>query len=205
MVRKLIIPVVIGAVLIVGAVFLYPQAASELSDNSAAKQDYTVLDASLSEFISDFNVAKGSTRLVFVAGPSCGPCLRGLTDMNNAVGDMTRENPDLKTFIVYVPTLGAEEKHAARAVRLMEGKDILHYWDPEGTSGLAIQQALDLQVYAWDVWLIYDGTAEWSAGNPPAPVHWEHQLRGLGDDNKLNPDRFAAKVIEVRTGGSENG
>ncbi len=196
---------VVVATVVTGLFIFNLQADSVSSEEAAPTQKYVTLDPSLDQFIGDFNAAAGSTRLVFIAGPSCGPCLRGLVDMNKAVGDMTRDNPDLKTFILYVPTLGAEEKHSANAVRLMEGNDIFHYWDPDGTSGLAVQEALGLRVYAWDVWLIYDDNAIWSAGNPPAPVHWEHQLGGLPRENKLDPKRFAEKVTVQLKKQAQNG
>jgi len=187
-----------------GALYMY------LSSDSAAEQDksaaeYTTLDAELHALIGDFNAAAGKTRLLFIVGPSCGPCLRGLDDMNRVVGDMVRDDPNLAAFVVYVPTLGAQEQHAARAVRLMRGEDIRHYWDPAGQSGVALQEALDVNIYAWDVWLIYDGEAVWTGSGPPAPVYWQHQLTGLAREQRLDPKRFAAKVAALLSKGESDG
>lgn len=178
-----------------GGVFLLRGSFAEASaEKRSDAGEYITLNASLDEFITDFNEAAGSVRMVFVAGPSCGPCLRGLDDMNRVLGDKTRNDPDLKAFIFYVPTLGAKEDDAARAVRLMQGDDIRHYWDPEGESGRKIQDALGIDVYAWDVWLVYGRDAVWAKKNPPAPAYWEHQLAGLPHDSFLQPNRFAEHV-----------
>lgn len=196
--RNILIGVISIAVLAIG-VF----AIRALTDNVAAKSnsraanEYVTLNETLDQLIEDFNAEAGSVRQVFVVGPSCGTCLRGLDDMNRVVGDMTRDNPDLKAFVVHVPTLRAEEHHAARAVRLMEGAGIRHYWDPEGQSGVELQKAMEIDAYAWDVWLLYDRGAEWTADQAPKPVHWEHQLGGLPRDKKLDPKRFAAKVTAL--------
>lgn len=186
----------VAALLLAAGVFVLRASFADVAANESAptEKQYATLDASLAEFIADFNAAAGSVRMVFVAGPSCGPCLRGLDDMNRVLGDRTRTDPDLKAFVLYVPTLGAEEHHAARAVRLMQGADIRHYWDPQGGSGRKIQEALGIDMYAWDVWLVYDRNALWAEDHPPAPAYWEHQLSGLSRDNFLNPERFAKRV-----------
>ena len=78
----------------------------------------------------------------------------------------------------------------------MTGTDIKHYWDPVGQSGVNLQAALGIDAYAWDVWLIFDENAKWGE-SAPTPVHWEHQLGGLPAEKKLDPKRFAAKVMAM--------
>lgn len=179
-------------------VYALTSTSSKVAEQSGSEPDeYVTLTSSLDELISDFNAAAGSVRMVFVVGPSCGPCLRGLDDMNRVVGDMTRDDANLKAFVLYVPTLRANADHAARAVRLMKGADIHHYWDPAGETGFALQKAMELPVYAWDVWLVYDGDAVWEKDNLSAPVYWEHQLGGLPRDQHLDPKRFAKNVVAI--------
>lgn len=193
--------IVLGALIsltIAGGVFVYQNTyASQAAGKSVNHDSYVTLSPSLDALINDFNDAAGSVRMIFVVGPSCAPCLRGLDDMNRVVGDLTRKNPHLKAFVLYVPTLRANEQHAARAIRLMKGADILHYWDPAGQSGLELQKALGIDAYAWDVWLLFDRDAEWTKGGAPSPEHWEHQLGGLPLEKKLEPNRFAAKVVSL--------
>lgn len=202
--RDLLILGAVGLAVLAGGILLLRGTASVTTRETPIPAEVATLDASLEQLIADFNAAKGSVRMVFIAGPSCGPCLRGLDDMNRAVGDMTRSDPRLKAFIIYVPTLGAKEHHAVRAARIMAGPDIRHYWDAPGESGLAFQKALGLDVYAWDVWMIYGRDAMWTDRTPPAPVYWEHQLSGVPSGNRLDPEQFANKVaalLKMENGG----
>lgn len=41
---------------------------------------------------------------------------------------------------------------------------------------------------AWDVYLLYDGNAEWT-GTPPKPVFWQEQL-GISDETTLNAEKM---------------
>ncbi|HZD54171.1 MAG TPA: hypothetical protein VE175_14060 [Woeseiaceae bacterium] len=156
---------------------------------------YVTLDRDLTALKADFNRMADKTRLVFLSGPSCGICLRGMDDLNRAIVQSLQDDPRVHTFVVYVPTLGANEKHAAAAVSLMQGPRVSHYWDKEGESGLLFQQTLGIDRYAWDVWMMFDPGARWEPdAAPPAPAFWQHQLPGLPKDQRLNAKTFAATV-----------
>jgi len=79
-----------------------------------------------------------------------------------------------------------------------------HYWDGGKVVGAAYRtlqlgsRTLDLGAEAWDVWLLFDKKARWTASGPPAPAWWEHQLQGMPDERRLDPERFAAKAAELR-------
>lgn len=156
--------------------------------------EVTVLDDSLSALKSAFNAAQGDVRLLFIVGPSCGPCLRGLVDMNDSLGASLLSNDHLKVFVVHVPALSAEQHHAERAAQLLHGSSVAHYWDPSGRSGDVLQQALQIPDYAWDVWLTYGPESTWEADAPPAPATWRHQLGWLPASTRLDPEAFAADV-----------
>lgn len=163
--------------------------------NSAGKPPYITLDQKLTDLRADFNAMDDKLRLVFLSGPSCGICLRGMDDLNESIVQSLQDDPRVHTFVVYLPTLGAEEKHAAAAVALMQGSRIDHYWDGKGESGLLFQEALDIDAYAWDIWMLYEPGARWSAdAAPPPPPFWQHQLMGLPDEQRLDADEFAAEV-----------
>ena len=103
----------------------------------------------------------------------------------------------IHTLVLQVPTLGAEERHAAAAIPLMPGPRVNHYWDPEGQSGIEFMEPLGIDVYAWDVWMIYEPGARWEEGaHPPSPDFWQHQLGSLPDELRLDPEEFAAVVQE---------
>ncbi len=78
-----------------------------------------------------------------------------------------------------------------------------HYWDAARAVGAAYRslkdgtQTLDLGMEAWDVWLLFGRDAAWAGAAPPEPLWWEHQLRGLSAERRLDPARFAAKAAEI--------
>ncbi len=163
--------------------------------DETTKHAYITLDKELTQFKADFNAMANKVRLVFISGPSCGICLRGMDDLNESIVASVQGDPRIHTFVVYVPALGAEEKHAAAAVPLMQGPRINHYWDGEGDSGLEFQQALGIGIYAWDVWMMYEPGARWEPGAaPPAPAFWQHQLQSLPKNQQLDADEFAGVV-----------
>lgn len=160
-----------------------------------AKPAYVTLSEDLTQLKADFNAMSDKVRLVFISGPSCGICLRGMDDLNESIVASIQNDSRVHTLVVQVPALGAEEKHAAATVALMPGPRVIHYWDPNGRTGLGFQEALDIRMYAWDVWLVYEPGTRWEAdAPPPAPMFWQHQLGPLPDDKRLDADEFAAFV-----------
>lgn len=168
------------------------------SDIGTAKTPlYATLDEDLTQLRAEFNSMTDKLRLVFISGPSCGICLRGMDDLNQSIVAAVQDDPRVHTFVLYVPTMGAEEKHAVAAMPLMYGPRVTHLWDPGGRSGLDFQKALDIQVYAWDVWMIYEPGQRWEQDQPPpAPDYWEHQLGPLPKETLLDASRFADAVKE---------
>lgn len=185
------------ALLASAAAALTTAACGEAIDNAAmdgSPADVETLSDDLTALKAAFNATPDAVRLLFIVGPSCGPCLRGLMELNEALGADLLSDERLEVLVVHVPTLGAEAHHAQRAAGLMRGSSVAHYWDPSGRSGDAVQQALGISEYAWDVWLTYPPGPTWSEPAPPAPAAWSHQLGGLGAENRLNPEAFAADV-----------
>lgn len=177
-----------GGVLIVAVLLI--AGCSQVEGGNAAPQ-YTLLDDAGSQLRADFNRAKGSVRLLFVVDPICPGCLRGLDDVNRDLLSKT-DNARLQTFVVHVPVLGAEAKDIARATKLLEISHVRHYWNPTGTFGRQLSQAVGLKqgdkpVYAWDVWLIYGPETTWDGVNPPRPRLLMHQLRALQDSAQFPP------------------
>lgn len=103
---------------------------------------------------------------------------------------------------------GGQERHVAAAAALMPDPRARHYWDGGRVAGRAYPTlALDdvvvrLNVEAWDVWLLFDASATWTAAAAPEPAWWEHQVRGMPDERRLDARRFAAKALELRPPGS---
>ncbi len=156
---------------------------------------YQLVDESLDQIRNDFNAMQDKIRLVFISGPSCGICLRGMDDLNKSIVSTLQNDARAHTMVLYVPALGAKERHVAAAVPLMQGPRVSHYWDEQGGSGLAFQETLDIPMYAWDIWMIYEPGAVWEDGSPPPqPAFWQHQLPGLPTGQRLDAQHFAEMV-----------
>ena len=161
---------------------------------SGAGGTYVVLDEDLKQLREDFNAGAGKVRLVFVVGPTCGVCLRGMVDLNDAFLAAMQDEDRLHTFVVHVPTLGARENHVPAAMTLLDGPRISHYWDALGTIGVRYREVLELPVYAWDVWMLYGGEATWDGELPPAPEFWQHQLGRSVIGQRLDAEEFRANL-----------
>jgi hypothetical protein len=80
-----------------------------------------------------------------------------------------------------------------------------HYWNPSGSFGRALSQAVGLKrgdepVYAWDVWLIFEPEATWTGASPPKPLRLMHQLRALQGSKEfphLDSKAFAREVRQL--------
>lgn len=165
---------------------------------------YMFLDEAGSQLREDFNRAKGSVRVLFVVDPICPGCLRGLDDVNRALLSKT-DDQRLQTFVVHVPVLGGKEKDVTPSKKLLQNAHVRHYWNPSGTFGRLLAEAVGLKrgdelVYAWDVWLIYGPDARWDGALPPQPQRLMHQLRALQGSTEfthLDSDAFTQEVHQL--------
>jgi len=121
-----------------------------------------------------------------------------MSDMQESIYSKKGDDPRLVTFVMHVPTLGAQEANVEPASHLISNRYTTQYWEETGIIGRLMQQALSTNKYTWDVWMIYGPRAVWAANSaaPPAPDFWQHQLDGLPAENKLDANVFAAKVDE---------
>lgn len=182
--------------LIVGAALL-ALAPLAVSAAGAAQKPYVVLDKSLSQLRADFNANVGKVRMLYIVGPTCGICLRGMSDLQETVYSKKGDDPLIVTFVIHVPTLGAHEANVAPASRLITNRYTTHYWEETGITGRLMQQAMGVDKYVWDFWAIYAPNVRWSDERlMPAPSFWQHQLGGLPPEKRLDASVFAAKVDE---------
>jgi hypothetical protein len=159
------------------------------------QKPYIVLDRDLNQLRADFNANVGKVRMLYIVGPTCGICLRGLSDLQEAIYAKRNDDPRLVTFVVHVPTLGAQEKNVAGASKLISNTYTTNYWEETGIIGKLMQQAMGAEIYLWDFWTIYDPQAAWSDEHQmPMPSFWQHQLPRLPSDRTLNANVFAAQV-----------
>ncbi len=179
-------------------IFVLTACSSDQSEQQAFQSDrpdFYIVDQDLSRIKTDFNAMQDKVRLVFIIGPSCGICLRGMDDLNESIVKSIQNDPRIHTLAIHVPALGAEEKHVAGSIPLLSGPRVTHYWDPSGNTGVEYMKTLDIPMYAWDLWFVYEPGARWEDEElPPYPDYWEHQLPSLPREKKLDAQRFAAEV-----------
>jgi hypothetical protein len=180
--------------LLTGLLWLVLTPPATRSEESPSKP-YVVLDRSLSRLRADFNANVGKLRLLYIVGPTCGVCLRGLSELQEAIYAKKSDDPRLVTFVVHVPTLGAHEKHVAPASKLISNAHTTNYWEETGIVGKLMQEVMGTEIYLWDFWTIYHPQAVWSDEHQmPKPTFWQHQLSRLPSDRLLNAPTFAAEV-----------
>jgi hypothetical protein len=173
--------------------------ASEAAET--AGPDYVVMGDDLQQLKDDFNANQGRVRLVFLSGPTCGICLRGMADLNDEFIADSQNDDRLVTLVVHVPTMGAKEHHAADSIPLLDGPRVHHYWEESGIIGQHYTEVMDVDMYVWDFWAIYGPDAVWEEVLPPLPDYYEHQLgvtsgtfHGFPKDRVLDSERFAAET-----------
>ena len=163
----------------------------------ALQKPYVVLDTNLSRLRADFNANVGKVRMLYIVGPTCGICLRGMSDLQETVYSKKGDDPRIVTFVVHVPALGAHEANVAPASRLITNRYTTHYWEETGITGKLMEQVMGVDKYVWDFWAIYAPDVRWSDQRlMPAPSFWQHQLGGLPPEKRLNANVFASKVDE---------
>jgi len=106
------------------------------------------------------------------------------------------ESPKLQAFVVWTPRyLGDSRAKALASMKLVSDKRARHFWDGEGWLGKHYGKTLKLpgnRIFAWDVYLVFDGQAKWEK-TPPVPTEWMHQLGGL-DQRSLDGDKLREAV-----------
>ncbi len=107
------------------------------------------------------------------------------------------QNPNLRTLIAHVPTLGAKVEHVPEAAALITGGNTTHYWEESGIVGRLYEKPLGIEgIYAWDVWLVYKPGARWDDTVPPKPDFAMQQL-GSSRANELMPRLDSEEFSEV--------
>jgi len=175
--------------------------ATSAATSAASPAPYVVMQDDLAQLKADFNAAADGVRLVFIVGPSCPVCLRGLADLNRALLD-GNDDARLWTFVMHVPTLGATEKHVPDAAALVTGgAHVTHYWEDSGIVGRLYEETLGFDgIYAWDVWMVYKPGVRWEGRLPPKPDFAMQQLKSHPKVQKLIPLLDSKRFAEVVKG-----
>lgn len=95
-----------------------------------------------------------------------------------------------------MPKLDAQKSDIPPVTEMVTGGNASHYWENSGIIGNRFKHTLAINVYAWDVWMIYKPGARWNDQYPPAPDFWMHDLWGVNGVPRLNSGVFAGKVVD---------
>ena len=172
-----------------------------LSTSFLSASEVKVLNRNLDDLIADFNAQANKAKLLFIIGPTCSVCRKGLKEMKEEVLAKLPENSDLSVFVVNVPALDAEQKDIADTYSLFDDPRAVHYWDEMGT--IRFQRTLELKSYAWDVWMIYQPGEKWEKKDPPKPYRWWHQLKGIDPVNRLDAKALSDTLLAVLANSTE--
>jgi len=109
------------------------------------------------------------------------------------------DDPRLRTYVVWQPQMDGEEEHVAQATGTFPDPRARHFWDGAGWTLEHFKPAIDIQVDAWDLYLVYGPEARWDGTDPPRPSYWMHQLRFVDNGPLLEPGALAAHVRRLLT------
>jgi hypothetical protein len=110
----------------------------------------------------------------------------------------------LAVYAVWMPVLRSDSPDALPdAYTVLPDSRVSHFWDSEKQYGKYYGSRIDLPEgrLAWDVYLLFDGNADWGT-TPPMPVSWWHQLK-MRDGRRLDGKALRARVEELLKGVSE--
>ena len=96
-----------------------------------------------------------------------------------------------------MPVLGIDSKASLpQATNRFTDSRVRQYWDGKAELGSIFSPILKADGVAWDVYLVYDGSAEWK-DKPPAPVYIMDKI-GLPDGRPLDGAELAKQITALR-------
>jgi hypothetical protein len=100
---------------------------------------------------------------------------------------------DIKVYAVWVPVLASDGQFAVgQATKNIPDPRATHYWDANADLVKSFAPVLGIQGKAWDVYLLYDQSAEWG-DTAPKPVFWQDQL-GISEESQLDADKMTDEI-----------
>ena len=110
----------------------------------------------------------------------------------------TVKDQDIAFYAVWLPVLGIDSKASLpMATRRFTDPRVRQYWDGKAELGNAYALILKADGVAWDVYLVYDRSAEWKE-KPPAPVYLMDKI-GLPDSRPLDGVELANKIVDLHS------
>ena len=103
----------------------------------------------------------------------------------------------MTALVVWQPKRGGRESDVPEATATFPDQRARHFWDADGWTVQHFKGVLDIDVDAWDLYLIYAADARWDGPQPPTPVFWMHQLRGVDNGPPLDASIFGERVQQA--------
>jgi hypothetical protein len=105
------------------------------------------------------------------------------------------EGEPIEVFVVWIPAIGSDRFEATEnAMTLIPDERARHYWDGSQALGEVLSPSLGIRAkMAWDVYVVYDGAAEWE-DSPPRPLSWLHQKAGEDVLLELTEERLVEQL-----------
>ena len=83
----------------------------------------------------------------------------------------------MRAYLIWQPILNSDNRVSAeRRANEFTHERFTHYWDSNKATGDFWKDLLRLNETAWDVYVLYSGSAEWTS-KPPDPDLWFPQLQ----------------------------
>ena len=83
----------------------------------------------------------------------------------------------MRAYLIWQPILNSDNRVSAeRRANEFTHERFTHYWDSNKTTGDLWKDLLRLNETAWDVYVLYSGSAEWTS-EPSDPALWFPQLQ----------------------------
>jgi len=109
------------------------------------------------------------------------------------------KDEELRVYAVWVPIRWSDGKASIpQATKRFTDPRVSHYWNKGGELVNAYSRILRIDGPAWDVYLLFDRSAEWKE-QPPAPTVWMDQL-GLDREHDLDGAKLsteARKLLQI--------
>ena len=97
-----------------------------------------------------------------------------------------------------MPQVEATAEDIPAVAATVTGGNPSHYWEAGGRIGYLYEETLAIDVYAYDVWMIYQPGVRWVGKLPPRPDFWMHNLWNVKDDQgpRLDSKIFANEIAK---------
>ena len=119
--------------------------------------------------------------------------MRGLADFADSELPKLLEQGGIEVMVLFLPALGAEEKHVVPAMRFLQADSVHYYWSRDREVMALFGRSIGHEVDLYDFWAIYDEGSRW-VEEPPMPSFWQHQMVGLPEGKRLDVQEFSDQL-----------